>query len=77
MPTKAMTNVQFVTDMMEHSKYGALVQAFVLEGIARYAEQVKSNAKSLRKSMKDHIIRPEAWIGVATEIDAKCKARIA
>ena len=77
MAKKSQTNVEFVTDLMEHSQYGVLVQAFVLEGIARYAEQVQSNAKSLRKSMKNHIVHPDAWIGVATEIGAKCKARIA
>jgi hypothetical protein len=72
MPKKSQTNVEFIVDMMEHSRFGGLVQAFVLEGVARYANQCVSNAKSLRKSMKNHMVHPEAWIGVATEVQKKC-----
>ena len=32
------TNVEFVVDLMEHSKHGALIQAFVLRVIEVYAK---------------------------------------
>ena len=77
MPTKAVSNVEFVVEMMEHSAHGALVQAFVLEAIDRYAKQVMSNQDKLRVQMKNHLVHPEAWIGCAKEVNAKCLAHYA
>lgn len=77
MPKKVQTNVQFVVDMMEHSAHGALVQAFVLEAIDRYAKQVMSDQDKLRVQMKNHLVHPEAWIGCAKEVNAKCLAHYA
>ena len=37
MKTKQKTNVQFIRHLMETSRHGALMQAFVLEAIERYA----------------------------------------
>ena len=38
---KRKTNIQLVTDLMTHSKQGVLMQAFLIEAIAKYAEQTK------------------------------------
>ena len=38
---KRKTNIQVVTDLMTHSKQGVLMQAFIIEAIAKYAEQTK------------------------------------
>jgi len=40
---KQKTNIQLVTHMMTHSKQGVLMQAFIIEAIAKYAEQVKAS----------------------------------
>lgn len=71
------TNVEFVTEMMEFSRYGALTQAFVLEAVDKYAQQVIAKQEDLKVSMKDHIVRPVTWIDIAKEVHAKCKARYA
>ena len=75
MKTKPMDNVEFVTWLMNYSSYGALVQAFIIESIFRYANEVAENEKELRESMKNHIINPEAWIGIAQELQKKIKER--
>ena len=38
MKAKRKTNIQVVTDLMTHSKQGVLMQAFIIEAIAKYAE---------------------------------------
>lgn len=38
-----MTNVEMITKLMEHNKTGPLMQAFVIEAILHYAEQVQAN----------------------------------
>ena len=58
-----MNNIQFVKKMMESGS--PLNQVFVIEAIAKYSEQVLSNKESLRQSMKDSLVHPEAWIGCA------------
>jgi hypothetical protein len=38
---KHKTNIQLVTDLMTHSQHGVLMQAFIIEAIAKYAELTK------------------------------------
>lgn len=42
------TNVEFLSDLMEHSAYGPLVQAFVLQGLQQYAKQGARHADGQR-----------------------------
>jgi len=37
---KQKTNIQLVTHMMTYSKQGVLMQAFIIEAIAKYSESV-------------------------------------
>ena len=41
MKSKHKTNIQLVTDLMSHSQQGALMQAFIIEAIHKYAKQTK------------------------------------
>jgi hypothetical protein len=38
----SMTNVEYLTEIMEFSRFGALAQAFVIEAVARYAAEIKA-----------------------------------
>jgi hypothetical protein len=38
---KHVTNVELINKLMTHSKRGVLMQAFIIEAIAKYAEQTK------------------------------------
>jgi len=41
MKSKHKTNAQLIGDLMSFSKQGVLMQAFIIEAIAKYAEQTK------------------------------------
>lgn len=36
------TNIQFITNLMDFSQCGALMQAFILEGLSNYAKRVQA-----------------------------------
>ena len=72
---KHLNNIEFVTQIMKYSSYGALSQAFIIEAVRRYSEDVIEHEHEVRESMMNHIINPEAWLGVAREIDKKIKER--
>ena len=55
--SKYQTNVELVTRMMEYSQAGALVQAFVIEAIANYAEQTLE----AEPWPAGHFINQDAW----------------
>jgi hypothetical protein len=66
MPRK--TNVEFVTEIMEHAASGPLMQAFVIEALAKYARAcVEASAESLDTPMLNGF----AWKRCAIELDAK------
>jgi hypothetical protein len=41
MKSKHITNVELINKLMTHSQQGVLMQAFIIEAIAKYAEQTK------------------------------------
>ena len=66
---KHKTNIELVTEMMSYSKQGVLMQAFIIEAIANYAERVQSALKDAKD--ENAIISPHAWLACADEaIDA-------
>lgn len=70
--TKAQSNVEFVTDIMEFSNYGALSQMFVIEALRNWSERV---AAADPTKMETGFISGAAWVGVAKEIKAKLEEK--
>jgi len=66
---KNKTNVQRIKHIMEYSKHGALMQAFVIDALIKYSAEVVKNEKLLKESMKDSFVTPEAWVGCAKELN--------
>lgn len=65
MKPKQRTNVQFIRHLMEYSRHGALMQAFVLEAIERYATLcTQADAKTFDTSL----LSGAAWHGCAVEV---------
>lgn len=62
------TNVEFVSELMEFSRYGALAQAFMIEALHRYAGEV---AAADPRAFDSAGLSGNAWVGVAKEILAK------
>ncbi len=58
------TNTQFVTELMEFSKTGALMQAFVITAIEKYAEQC---IKAGPATFDSPLMSGEAWHATAKE----------
>lgn len=67
-----LTNTEFVADLMEFSRHGALAQIFVIDAIQKHAGQV---AAADRSSIDHALIHGEGWVGVAREIKAKIDAK--
>lgn len=70
MTKKQPTNIDFVTDLMFYSSYGAMAQVFVIEAISKYAD-----ACAVERIPDGGFINPDAWQGVAKEIQQKLKER--
>jgi hypothetical protein len=70
---KSKDNISFVRDLMNHSKYGALAQLFVLDALDKWSEMV---SKAEPASVDNAMINGHAWVGVAKEIKEKLNARM-
>ncbi|MFV0678185.1 hypothetical protein [Variovorax sp. tm] len=68
-----MTNVEFIVELMERSAYGALIQAFVIHGLDRYAQRVIAAAP---ESLHTGLVSGHAWRGCALEVRWKLAQRL-
>ncbi len=65
------SNTEFISDLMNYSQQGALIQPFVIEGIYQYAKQI------LEKPLFDNdFISSAAWTACAEEVLDKLKQRL-
>ena len=69
-----MTNKDLILKVMNHSKYGALSQAFVMQALEAQCDAVIKNKEELIKEQEENIkngkmpfINIHSWIGVAEE----------
>lgn len=72
---KPKTNVKLITDLMEFSSHGALMQIFVVCGIERYAEMVLAELKENPDSWDNSLVDRGAWMGCAEEVLRAMKER--
>ncbi len=71
------TNVEFVRDLMEFSRYGALAQLFIIDAISKQAKAIaQMPLEEVRQAFGENsFIHPDGWHGVAKEIHQKLEAR--
>ena len=67
------TNVEFVTDLMEFSAHGALIQAFVMQALEQYAKRV---AAMTPEALDTPMVSGHAWHGCAVEVRDKLAKRL-
>lgn len=74
-----MNNLEFITDLMTFSRYGALAQAFVMDALSKHAAHVaKTPLEELSEKFGDRpMVSAQAWHGVANEIHDKLEAHVA
>ena len=66
MNNKRLNNIEFVTELMNFSNYGALAQVFVIEAISKYASVCAE-----QRITDNGFLNPDTWQGVAKEIKEK------
>lgn len=71
MPEKPLTNVELVVEMMEYSRYGAVVQLLIVEAIRKYPEAVSQADPA---TFDSPFINGTVWVAVAEEVRQKMKA---
>ncbi|MDP9881100.1 hypothetical protein J2W25_005172 [Variovorax boronicumulans] len=67
------TNVEFVTELMEFSDHGALIQAFVMQALEQYARRV---AAMDPEALDTPMVSGHAWHGCALEVLQKLEQRL-
>jgi len=67
------TNVEFVTELMEFSAHGALIQAFVMQALEQYARRV---AAMDPEALDTPMVSGRAWHGCAVEVRDKLARRL-
>ena len=74
---KHKTNVEAVTDIMEFSRFGAVAQMFVIDALMKHAALIaKTKPSDYGAKGSVMLVAPEAWIGVAQEIERKLKEHL-
>ena len=63
--TKPKTNIQLVRHMMEYSAAGALKQAFVIEALMSYSNQILKDKEAWPQNS---FVSQEAWQTCAEEV---------
>ena len=66
---KNKTNVQHIKHIMEFSRHGALMQAFVIDALIKHSQEVIKSEGPLTEKMKDGFVSGEAWVGCAKELN--------
>lgn len=66
------TNVEFVTDLMEFSNNGPMIQVYVLEALRLYSDSVVQNQDQIPE---DGFISRHLWVSCAEEVLKKLEAR--
>lgn len=73
-PNQQLTNVEKITQIMEYSEFGALAQIFVMDAVGKLANLVTNTPIEELESMRNGLISPEGWRGVAEEIAEKLRS---
>lgn len=70
--TKPKTNIQLVRHIMEYSQVGALKQAFVIEALYQYSQQILKDKETWPQNS---FVSQEAWQTCAEEVIASITER--
>lgn len=68
------TNVETIVDLMEISDHGALVQAFVIQGLLTYCDMIASVPP---ETLTNGLIDGSKWQAIAAEVKGKLDERYA
>ena len=66
------TNTEFITDLMEFSRNGPMIQVFVLQALEIYAKTVIERQDEIDEN---GFISRRLWVSCAEEVKAKIEER--
>jgi hypothetical protein len=69
------SNVEFITDLMESSRHGPIMQAVVITALQVYSDIVLENPEELKKEMKNSFISGDTWVKCCQELSDSIKNR--
>lgn len=70
--TKRLNNVEFVTELMDFSNSGPMMQTFVLEALRMYSDSVVQRQEEIPEN---GFVSRRVWVGCAEEVLAKLEER--
>ena len=71
-PASRMSNIEFVTELMQFSRYGALAQLFVMEALIKYSAVVSTATDP--SPYTSALIDGRLWIECARDIKRQIDA---
>ena len=66
-PDTRCTNIEFMLKIMEYSRNGAMMQAFIIERMLSACDAVLEDEAKTRKQMHNSLVHPDLWIACAKE----------
>lgn len=75
--SKPQNNTEFLTDLMEYSKSGPIMQVFIIDALAKQAKRIaETPLEELVKAFGNFpFVSPEAWQATAKELHQKLQER--
>lgn len=71
------TNTEFLTELMEYSNSGAMMQLVVMQALITYTENTIRDEQRFLEQMKNHpMISGEGWMRTVKELHAKLEERM-
>ena len=72
MSSQTQTNVEFVTELMQFSQYGALAQLFVIDALIKHSAAVA--AADNPQAFSNGLIHGPTWVDCAKDIKRQLDA---
>ena len=70
---RRLTNIEIIEKIMTFSRYGGLVQVFIMLGVEAYCDEIIcEKPEEIDKSLKG-FVSADIWKGIATEVKQKLK----
>jgi hypothetical protein len=60
-----LSNVELITGLMTHPRYGAAMQVFIIDALMKQSERV---IRTPKERLHNHIIDPQLWKDTAIEL---------
>jgi hypothetical protein len=73
MPQGPKSNTEFVRDLMEYSRNGPLIQAFIIQALDRFSKRV---AAGKPEDFDSAMVSGRAWHDCGAELQEKLNARL-